>query len=183
MAKTKGTTLVAAVRFLRSRREQAREVLPPELRHYLDERINESSWYPESDLSALVDATASLLPGERDEVLANMGVHTAREHLDGVYSHLRLEDPASMSRRALALWASQHDSGRFDVATVAPGEIRMTVRDFAHPTKTLCGILTGYFVETVRIAGLTSPTIRKDACVLRGDEACIWTVVHDTHDG
>ena len=40
MANAKGMSLVHMVKFLRSRREQAQRLLPPDLQHYLDTRIN-----------------------------------------------------------------------------------------------------------------------------------------------
>ena len=42
MAKAKGTTLVGAVKFLRSKREEARRVLAADLQHYLDETMRTS---------------------------------------------------------------------------------------------------------------------------------------------
>lgn len=176
MAKTKGTTLIGAVRFLRSQKNRARQALPPELHHYLEEEIRESSWYPEADLAALLEAVVPMLPGSRDEVLAGMGAQTARGHMDGIYSHLRLDASESMSRRAVALWASQHDTGRFDLAFVSPSETRMTVRDFGHPSDLLCGILGGYFAEMMRLAGAADVSVTKESCVLRGDSECVWLV-------
>ncbi len=176
MAKTKGTTLIGAVRFLRSQKDRARKLLPPELHRYLEEQIRESSWYPEADLMALLEAIVPMLPGHRDEVLAAMGAQTAREHVEGIYSHLRFDASEGMSRRAVALWASQHDTGRFDVAFVAPGETRMTVRDFGHPSELLCGILGGYFAEMLRLTGAADVSVTKEGCVVRGDSECAWLV-------
>jgi len=183
MARTKGTTLVGAVRFLRSRKERARELLPSGLHHYLDGRIQESSWYPEEDLVGLLEAMLPLMPGEREDVLREMGVQSARDHLDGVYRHLRFDSIDAIPRRAVALWGSQHDTGRFDVATTAAGEVVMTVRDFGHPSETLCGILGGYFVETIRMTGATNVVGAKQACVVRGDTECVWRITYDGAGG
>jgi len=178
MAKAKGTTLIGAVRFLRSRKERARAALPPELHSYLEERVVESRWYPEADLEALLEAVCSLIPGPRGEVLGEMGAHSAREHLEGIYSHLRFDALEGVWRRAIALWASQHDTGRFDAETVAPGELRMTVRGFGHPSEALCGVLGGYFAEALRLAGATGLTVAKESCVLRGASECVWRMTH-----
>lgn len=178
MAKAKGTTMIGAVRFLRHHRERARDVLPPELRFYLDERVRESSWYPEEHLLGLVRALLELIPGPRPEVLASLGAHTAREHLEGVYAHLRGGEgsPTSLSRRAFALWASQHDSGRFELSADAPTELEMRVRAFALPSEEMCGIFGGYFAETLRMQGLADVEVTKTACVLHGAPHCAWRV-------
>ena len=178
MAKSKGTTLIGAVRFLRSQKDRARELLPPDLHHYLDERITESRWYPEVDLSGLLEAVLAMIPGERDEILAGMGAQTAREHLEGVYSHLSGGASDGISRRAFALWASQHDTGRFEIERIAPGETVMTVRDFGHPSAVMCGILGGYLAETIRVEGATDVKVAKQSCVLRADAACVWRLTY-----
>lgn len=177
MAKAKGYTLIGAVKFLRSQKQRARELLAPEHHHYLEERIAEAGWYPESDLEALLEATLALQPGRRDEALFAMGVFSARQHLDGgVYKHLRFDGEGSMPRRALALWASQHDTGRWKLTPVGPGELTMTIRDFAHPTEILCGINRGYFSEALRLAGAVDVRVEKQACMARGDGECRWRV-------
>lgn len=89
----------------------------PELQHYLEERIQPSRWYPEEDLLALIEAMLPLIPGPRADVLATLGTLTARDHLEGIYSHLSGagRGSAPSSSRAFALRASQHDTGRFEV--------------------------------------------------------------------
>lgn len=177
MAKAKGYALVGAVKFLRSQKERAREVLAEERHHYLEERILGASWYPEADLEALLEAALALRPGPRDAVLAEMGAFSARQHLDGgVYRHLRFDGEDSMPRRALALWATQHDTGRWDLRATGPGELLMTIRDFAHPTEILCGINTGYFSEALRLAGAVDVRAEKRSCMARGDAECVWRV-------
>jgi len=174
MAKAKGTTLVGAVRFLRKNRERAAAVLPAELQHYLDEQISVAAWYPESDLHGLLRATLELIPGARDEVLAGLGANAAREHLEGIYAHLGGGGVEGLSRRAVALWSSQHDTGRFEMERLSETESRLTVRDFGHPSELMCGILGGYLTETLRFEGATDVAMVKESCVLRGDDACTW---------
>jgi hypothetical protein len=181
MSKAKGTTLIGAVRFLRSQRDRARELLAPELHHYLEERIHESSWYPEEHLLALIEAMLPMIPGSREDVLKMMGTTTAREHLEGVYSHLA-GGSAPTASRSFALWASQHDSGRFEVERLSDRETRMTVRDFGHPSEVMCGIFGGYFAETLRLEGAHDVEITKPECVNRGDGQCTWTLTHSPSD-
>jgi hypothetical protein len=174
MAKAKGTTLIGAVRHLRKNRTRALEILPPALHHYLEERITESRWYPEADLHQLLEAMLEMIPGPRDEVLAQLGAASARDHLEGIYSHLRGGRSDGLARRAIALWSSQHDTGRFEMTTPTAHEAIMTVRDFGHPSEIMCGILGGYLAETLRVDGAVDVVIEKTACVLRNDPVCSW---------
>jgi hypothetical protein len=178
MAKAKGTTLLSLVKFLRKNRERAQGVLTEGLVHYLDERVQPSSWYPEEDLLGLLRGMLALVPVPRDEMLEQVGRGAAREHLEGVYGHLKPEDgdPEGLARRSVALWASQHDSGRFRVDRDAPGRATFVVRDFALPSPEMCGILGGYFGECLRLIGARDVGVAKRACCLRGDDACRWLV-------
>lgn len=182
MAKAKGTTLIGAVRHLRKHKERAREILPRDLHHYLEERITESRWYPEADLHLLLKAMLETIPGPRAEILERLGALTAREHLEGIYSHLAGGHSDGMARRAVALWSSQHDTGRFEITSLSANETIMTVRDFGHPSDIMCGILGGYLAETLRVEGATDVRMQKTACVLRGDPVCSWHRVWNRTD-
>ncbi|RIL06354.1 MAG: hypothetical protein DCC71_07115 [Proteobacteria bacterium] len=174
MAKTKGTTLVSLVKFLRSQHEKARPRLAPSLHHYLDERIHPSSWYPEEDLLALIRVMLALLPGARDANLERMGEIIAREHLEGIYGHLKSEEPHTLVRRAVALWASQHDSGSLRIDLHGDDGGTFSVQGFALPSDEMCRIFQGYFAETMRVAGWTDVRVQKAGCVLAGADACTW---------
>ncbi|MBS1106582.1 MAG: hypothetical protein H6Q91_2084 [Deltaproteobacteria bacterium] len=182
MSKAKGTTLVTLVKFLRSQRERALAALPPPLHAYLDERIHASSWYPEADLLSLMRAMVAMMPGPRDAVLAQMGVALAREHLEGIYGHLKLDaqgDPATLARRSFALWGSQHDTGTFRIDVERPGRALLEVRDYALPSAEMCGILTGYLGESLRLGGAVNVRVAKQACRLDGHEVCSWSAQWD----
>ena len=182
MAKAKGTTMVTLVKFLRSQRERALGALPPSLHGYLDERIHASSWYPEADMLALLRAMLGMVPGSQDAVLLQLGSALAREHLEGIYGHLKLDardDPATLARRCFALWSSQHDTGTFHFEMAAPGDAKLEVRDYALPSPEMCGILSGYLAETLRLGGAASVVVAKSACRLDGAAACAWTAVWD----
>ena len=178
MAKAKGTTMVSLVKFLRSQRERAEAALPAAMHHYLEERIHASSWYPEADLLALLRAMLGMLPGSREAVLGQIGASLAREHQGGIYGHLKLDandDPATMARRCFALWGSQHDTGTFHFELIAPGVAKLEVRDYALPSAEMCGILSGYLPESLRLAGVAKLHVAKTACRLDGVAACGWS--------
>lgn len=175
MGKAKGSALVSAVRFLRSRREDAQRVLPPALHHYLDERIQVSSWYPEEDLLGLVRAIAPLVPVRTGDVFESMGRVIAREHMGSTYAHLLREtDELALPRRGLVLWQSMHDTGQLTLKLEDPGHARIDVVGYALPSREICGTITGYLAETLVIAGLDEPLVVKTSCRAGGREGCTW---------
>jgi hypothetical protein len=177
MARAKGASLVGAVKWLRQSRDAALQALPAHLHHYLDERIQIASWYPEEDLVELVRALARILPAGEGDRYEQMGRFSARDQLAGVYRHL-LEggDALSLPRRGLVLWQSQHDSGRLSVTLEGAGSARIEVVDYAMPTREMCAILLGYTAEMFVMAELSAPSVRKTACRLDGAERCAWQV-------
>lgn len=178
MARAKGTTFIPLVRLLRSQREQAVKLVPPELGEYLEKRILELSWYPESALLGLLRAAAELLGGDRDERLREFGRIAAREHLQGgIYAHLRFdEDPFAIPLRAFALWSAQHDSGRLRVVTADDGTVFVRVEDYDSPSPEMCLVTSGYIEEVLSQSGLAPLQLEKQMCCNRGDALCEWRV-------
>jgi hypothetical protein len=178
VAKAKGSALVHVVKFLRSQGEAGRGALPPALHAYLETRILPASWYPEEDLLGLLRAMSALLPGEPHDALRQAGRFTARVQSEGVYAHLfeKTDDPLSLPRRGFALWASQHDTGRMSVELDGDRRARVEVHEFALPSRELCGILTGYAEEMLRLAGLPVIEAREESCCLDGAPLCAWSV-------
>lgn len=176
MAKTKGTTIVALVKFLRRNREAAKERVPSRLLHYLDQRVHVASWYPEEDLRDLARAVAPMFPANLGDPFEAMGRASAREHLEGTYGHLfeGTDDPLSIPARAFALWASMHDSGRLDTHVEPPDAIRVELTGFALPSPEMCGIVGGYLAETLRLVGFPAPRAEPIACRLDGMPSCVW---------
>ena len=130
MAKVKGAAIVDSVRFLRRHKDEARKHLPPALHHYLAERVLAASWYPEEDLVPLVRAMARI-QGESDaRFFEKAGRLSARAHAQGIYRHLAAGDRDSLTRRALVLWGSQHDTGVMEMEVESSGKVRVALRDF-----------------------------------------------------
>ncbi len=176
MARAKGTTLTGFVKFLRVRREQALKVLPPVLHHYLNEPILDSQWYPEEDLLEIIRASAALLTGDRTQILERFGQIAAKDHLEGIYSHLKGNpDVLALPRRVFALFASQHDTGKMKMRITGDKEGVLTLEEFGCPSAEVCDILTGYLREVLIGAGLKNPTVHKKTCIVMEDSICTWS--------
>jgi hypothetical protein len=173
VGKVKGMTVLGSVKFLRLRRDDALHVLPAGLHHYLDERIRPTGWYPEVDLAQLVRATASLIPGPRDQVLEAMGETTAREHAE-VYGDLMAG--GSSTSRAFALWSTQHDTGELRMTPEAADRVRFDLTGYEDPSRELCLIVQGYLKGTMYMNGYRDVAVEKLACRLWNDDRCAWRV-------
>ena len=171
MGRVKGSTLLGAVKFLRSRRSEATALLPGEHRHYLDETVKTSAWYPLEDLLALVGIAADLLARERMEAFEFMGEFAARAHAD-LYGDL-MRGSASPSR-AFALWSTQFDAGRIHLVAEGPGRARVELLDFESPAAELCALISGYVKGVMTVDGISDVSLEELSCTLRGARECAW---------
>ena len=177
MPNTKGSNVVELVRFLRSHKDRARELLPSDLHRYLEEHIEVIRWYPEADSVGLQRVVAALLPPMEEDAYEAMGRINAQLHLKGVYRHL-LEDarPEVMPVRVLALWSSVHDTGKMRVVQTQPGRAQIDLNDFEATSIEVCRSTTGYIREAYRMSGVGNLGVRKTACRSGGDDCCSWLV-------
>ncbi len=173
MGRAKGIALLDAVKFLRARRDDAGDVLAPELHKYLDDQIGTSSWYPEEDLVALIRAVAKLLPGPIDRALMMMGERGARAQTL-VYGDLIRGMGEGTTGRTFALWSTQHDTGEMRSSFEAPNKLRVELTGFDDTSREFCLILGGYLAGTLAINGITDSSVQKLSCRLWGDPACAW---------
>jgi len=162
--------LVGAVKYLRQRRAEAIETLPPELHHYLDEHIRTSAWYPERDMLELIRATARLVTGPTDQVLEIMGETSARGHAE-VYGDLLT---GSSTSRAFALWSTQHDTGELRMTEEAPNRVRMEIVGYEDPSREMCLVTQGYFKGVLLMNGYSDLAVEKISCRIWGDDRCTW---------
>ena len=177
MAQVKGAVIVDSVRYLRRHKEAARRLLPPELHHYLSQRVLMASWYPEEHLVPLMRAMARIDGQPDDFYFQRAGRITAHVHAGGVYRHLvHRSDRESLSRRALVLWAAQHDTGSMEMMSVDNDEVRVALRDFGVPSREFCLITGGYLAATFEISGCEDVRIAKESCCVDGDAECAWLV-------
>ncbi len=175
MANSKGTNLIDMVKFLRSRKQQALDALPPRLHDYLERRIVVSDWYPERDMYELMLALAKLMPGSGTELYRQIGVLTMRNHLTGSYRHLlsgvSLE---TLPVRANALWKSLHDTGEMVVRVEDARTGSVLLRGYENPGLEMCLVIESYVAEQLRLAGLDAISIDPERCVHRGADECCW---------
>ena len=173
MAKVKGSSMLGAVKALRLRKDESRALLPWELRHYLEDRVLVSSWYPEEDLLCLLKALDKILPDQGMDVYEFMGLMSARADLSGVYSNMfRPGDPVGSLKRCSVIWQSHHDTGKLEVVVSSQERAVVQLSGFGLPSNELCRTIKGWIRELITMAGGKDTIVVDDQCVVRGDTAC-----------
>jgi hypothetical protein len=175
IARAKGSAVAGFVRFLRANRARALETLKPELHRYLDERILQSSWYPEEDFLALLHAHARILDAPATKVYEMMGAVGARYDLTGVYKNLlRPNDPGGTLANGAVVWRNYHDTGDIESKLLGPRRVHVDVLGYPFRDREFCRLNTGYFEEALKLSGAVSVHIRHIMCTARGDDHCAW---------
>ena len=178
--KVKGTIVIEVVKYLRSRKEQARAAVPPQLQHYLESRILATSWHPERDYLELMRVVVKLRPPS-----AKPGVspweEAAREstgaYFEGPYKALvRKGDPARSLSSLPALWRLRHDTGEFDIELPGPGRARLELREYALVAREACELVQGTLWGLVHHSGGRDIEIAHTQCRARGNPTCEWQV-------
>jgi hypothetical protein len=174
--RTKGTTFVWVVKFLRANRQRAQALLPPELQHYLDARVLPSTWYPIADYWGLMRAVTAIAE-LGDETYPQLGRFLARTDLAGIYkSSVKPGDPARTVAAAAALWKNYHDRGELVVEPDGASACLITLRDYPEPSRELCGLLDGYLPELAVTAGAREVEFRRLSCRAERGPDCRWRV-------
>ena len=174
MPNAKGAVLIGLVKFLRQRRDDALEALPPAQHHYLDEDIRLSSWYPESDFITLIRAAAKLMPLEYEAAIERMGLIGARAHAE-VYGDL-LRSSMGSNSSVFALWSAQHDTGELRGYYESSSCSRIELVGFGAPSREVCMLAMGYLRGGFELNGYDDVAIEKKSCASLGADCCSWRV-------
>jgi len=170
MAKIKGTALIGAIKRLRREKERARDLLPAEFHHYLQERIVPASWYPEEEFLVLLKANIKLIGLPFEKACARLGEATAQEHYKIWYGkQLNPMDSRTLLFRLPSIWSSQHDTGQYEFVLESATSGRIEIKDFKYPSRELCLIVMAYTREFLQLSGFGKVTVSETACVIKQD--------------
>jgi hypothetical protein len=176
MGQIKGTILSKVVRSLRKRRNEATPLVPPHLRHYLDERILSTTWHEEEDYFALMQVLAKLLvPPPGLDVWEYMGRDSAERDLGDVYKLMvRPGDPLATVSNLNTYWRMRHDTGRVNVTSQGPREAVVDISGYVLAGNDICRSLQGTIWQLLHTAGAKEIRIHKEQCRASGAEVCRW---------
>lgn len=175
--RVKGTIFAEVVKFLRSRKEESRELVPEPLRHYLEKRILPTSWQPEEDYLELMKVVVKMRskPGDDPvQVFERVARETNKAYFEGPYKALiRVGDPGASLRNFKRLWELRHDTGKVTVS-VAEGRGRVELRDYSLTSAEACAGVQGTLWGMVSYSGATKIGIVHSQCRAHGAPTCVW---------
>jgi hypothetical protein len=178
--KIKGTIVIEVVKYLRSRKDAARSLVPPALHHYLEGRILSTSWHPEADYLELMRAviklrgSADALPGVSPWEASARASNAA--YFEGPYKSLvRKGDPGRSLVSSLGpLWRLRHDTGEFEIELQGEKAARLELRDYALVAREACELVQGTLWGLLDYSGAKNIQLTHSRCRARGDSVCEW---------
>lgn len=160
----KGTVLVACVKALRAKREEAAPLLGESARRFLgEERVLPSSWYDESVAFDLYRAFARLTGGKvGTRTWQEMGRQAATLHAVESYRHVvRARDTASiLCQSGIALFQSQHDTGKLKAVMTGPCSAAIEIQGFGAMCTEWSHMIAGYLRGLVEVTGAQEIDVR-----------------------
>jgi hypothetical protein len=173
----KGTVIVACVKALRARRDDALPMLGEAAQRFLGpERVLPSSWYDEAVAFELYQAFARLIGGGRSPMRTwhEMGRQAATIHAVESYRHVvQARDTASiLCASGVALFQSQHDTGKLKATMVGTHTAHIEIRGFGAMCSEWSHMIAGYLRGLVEVTGATDIEVRIDSVDLAHKDAC-----------
>jgi len=175
MPKSRGTTLIPRIKYLRTRGvwEEVLEAVKPETREVIGGSVLASSWYPFDVMVDLI-RTADRVVGRDDLDLArDMGRYAAAANLSTVFRFLiRFATPTIVLGKGAQLWSLQHDTGRARAFSEIACSASFEVVDFAAPDRALCASLEGWMERALELTGAKHPTVHEEICATKKGNMC-----------
>lgn len=149
-------------------------LLPPETAALLRRRVLPIHWIPLHALVAIDRAIARAVGQPPDEVFREMGRHSARFNLEGVYKHARNEDPHVFLEKQALLHTRFCNFGKAVYEKTGPRSGRIVLSDSVEFSPAFCVSGLGYYEAALELMQ-PDGTVRvvQRACVCKGDPACI----------
>jgi hypothetical protein len=164
------------VKGLRANAKDALHRVPEELRHYLEERILVSNWYPEEDHLALLRIFGKATGLGPEGSYIPFGHFLAQFELGGVYrGSLHVGNLDRTFRAFVKLWPQNHDTGTLEFTPKRRG-YTLTLTGYALVAHEICDIVTGYMDEAVRMVGAAPAWVHHTKCRTHGAPVCVWEI-------
>jgi len=176
--RAKGTTLIATVRYIKDRHgpaglEHCLAGMPEAFLAQARNGFLASSWYPFSDLVALMRAARRELGAADPRILWNVGRASADFGLNTVYKvFMKVGSPEFIVNKAMTVFPNYYDQGKF---TVIESNKRLAIgqlAEFPEPAPELCERIQGFFDRMLELSGATKIELTHPECMARGGKVC-----------
>jgi len=177
-AAVKGTMLEAHLRWAADRITDSANALAahlsPEHAAVLKGPILPIHWIPLGTVVAIDRAIAAAVARPPDEVFRELGRHSAKLNLEGVYKSYTSEDPHAFFEKQALLHPRFCNFGRAEYERMGPRSGRISLVDMPEYSPAFCVSGLGYYEAALALMN-PAATVRvsESACVCRGDAACV----------
>jgi hypothetical protein len=148
--------------------------LSPEQADVIKGRILPINWIPLSTVVAIDRAIAAAVARPADEVFRELGRHSAKLNLEGVYKNYTSEDPHEFFEKQALLHPRFCNFGRAEYERTGPRSGRISLVDITEYSPAFCVSGLGYYEAALALMLPSAPVrVSESACVCRGDAACV----------
>lgn len=157
--------------------------IPEDLRHYFDDNILASGWYPEADFWRLTEPLCALIVEYRDtDPWAYLGRKSAEIDLTQVYASMLVpRQPGRTLERFPELWSLYRDTGQPAVTLEGPVDqgpretARLTIAEYPFAAQHVAVLMTAYLTELLELAGARRVQVE---CLDTGEVSgvCGWSL-------
>ena len=148
--------------------------LAPEQATVLKGRILPIHWIPLSTVVAIDRAIAAAVGRPKDEVFRELGRHSAKFNLEGVYKNYTSEDPHAFFEKQVLLHGRFCNFGRAEYERTGPRSGRISLLECDEYSRVFCLSGLGYYEAALELMSPSGAVRAADtACMCRGDAACV----------
>jgi hypothetical protein len=178
-AAVKGTMLEAHLEWasqqLAGTLEKLAPLLSAESAGLVKGRILPIQWIPLRCVVEIDRAIATAVGRPPNAVFHELGRHSARFNLQGVYKNYASEDPHAFFEKQTLLHSRFCNFGRPAYEQTGPRSGRITIGDSAEYSPVFCRSAQGYYEAALEVMKVPGPVqVSETACVCLGGPACVF---------
>jgi predicted hydrocarbon binding protein len=177
-ATVKGTMLAAHLEWARERfgdLGKALTGLSPEAARLVGGGTLSTDWVALAHLVEIDKAIASRAGGDPEETFLELGRHSARKNLSGVYRSFISSEPHRFFEKSSLLHDRFQSFGNAVYERTGERSGRMAMESYRVCAPSYCAAGRGYFEEALELLHAPGPIlVREVSCRCRGQERCVY---------
>ena len=175
----KGTVLLSHLAWLDETKGEHRVHLEPVLddeTFKVVRTVQSVTWLPFRTLVTIDKAIASIVGEPPEEVFLELGRHSARTNLGGLYKKFVPEDPHRFFV-GVTLHNTFQDFGNISYTKLGDRAGRIELSDYPEYSPAFCASGRGYYEQALQVMKAPGPILVKESqCQCAGDRVCLYDI-------
>jgi hypothetical protein len=134
------------------------------------------NWYEMADLIAVDRTIVSLFGAGQNHILRDVGAHSARVNLQGVYKTFTRSSVHDFLANAAKLHRNFQDFGTVEYDRIGATSVKMIHSGYTCFSPLFCESALGFYSAAVALHGVTHPTVLETSCQCRGESNCTFVI-------